>query len=137
MLEKRITSDYGLGCTGIIWIGNEILKYLEKLQQLVKLIASLNKALCPTWGQRISTLNHGFKKENTVFQLADDMADNIKWQFYEESLQAIEENRYLIESIIRKRKTQQGTHEFLLNWKRWPTKFNSCVKEEHCDYIEK
>ena len=47
------------------------------------------------------------------------------------------ENRYLIERIIRKRKPQYGSQEFLVRWKGWSTKFNSWVKEEDCDYIQK
>ena len=65
------------------------------------------------------------------------MGFDIKGQFYEEGQQPFHENRYLLERILGKRKTPQGNQEFLVKWKSWQTKFNSVVKEEDCDYIEK
>ena len=62
--------------------------------------------------------------------MADDVGDNIKGEFYEEELNPIEENRYLIERIIRTRKTHLGIQEFLVRWKEWQTKYNSWVKED-------
>ena len=69
--------------------------------------------------------------------MAVDLGDNKKGHFYEEKLQSIEENRYLIERIIRTRKIKQGSQELLGNWTGWPTKFKSRVNEEDCDYIGK
>ena len=91
----------------------------------------------PNRSQEHFQIKSRISKRKMVFKLAEDLCDNRKGQFYEEELQAIEEHRYLIESIIGKRKTQQGTQEFLVKWKGWPTKFNSSVKEEACDYIQK
>ena len=91
----------------------------------------------PNWSEEHFQIKSRIPKRKPVFKLTDDLGDNIKGQFYEEELQPIEENRYLIERIIRKRKTHQGTQEFLVKWKGWPTKFNSWVKEEDCDYIQK
>ena len=69
--------------------------------------------------------------------MVDDLGDNRKGQFYEEELQPIEENRYLNQRIIRKSKTPQGTQEYPVKWKAWPIKFNSCVKEQDGDYMQK
>ena len=65
------------------------------------------------------------------------MGDDKKGEFYEEELSPIEENRYLIERIIWNRKSPKGTPEFLGKWKVRPTKLNSCVKDEDCDYSQK
>ena len=91
----------------------------------------------PNWSEEHFHIKSGIPKRKPVFKLADDLGDNIKGQFYEEELQPIEENLYLIERIIRKRKTQRETQEFLVKWKGWPTKFNSWVEAEDCDYIQK
>ena len=65
------------------------------------------------------------------------MCDDIKWEFYDEELQPIEENRYLFERIIGKRKSPKAAQEFIVKCKGWPTKYNSWVKEEDCDNIQK
>ena len=76
------------------------------------------------WSEEHFHITSRFRKRKPVFQLAEDLGDYKKGQFYEEQIQPIEENRYLIERIIRKRKTQQGTKEFLGKCKGWPTKLN-------------
>ena len=67
-------------------------------------------------------------------KLEDDLGHERKGQFYEDELEPIEDNRYLIERIIRKRKTTQGTDEFLVKWKGRPTNCISWVKAEDCAY---
>ena len=95
------------------------------------------KGYMPNWSEEHFHIQSRIPKRKPVFKLADDLGDNIKGQIYEVQLHPIEENRYLIERIIRKRKTQQGTREFLVNWKWWPIKFNSWVKENDCANIQK
>ena len=68
----------------------------------------------PNWSEEHFHIKSRIPKRKPVFKLTYDLGDNIKGQFYEEELQMIEENRYLIERLIRKRKTQQGTQEFLV-----------------------
>ena len=65
------------------------------------------------------------------------MGDDIKGEFYNDELQPIDENRYLFERIMRKRKSPKGGQESFVKGKRWPTKFNSWVNEEDSDYIQK
>ena len=72
-----------------------------------------------------------------MYKLKDDLGDSIKGQFYEEELQPISDNRYLIEKTLRKRKGQSGKLEYFVKWKGWPAKFNSWVKEEDIENIQK
>ena len=61
----------------------------------------------PNWCEKHFQIKSCIPKRKPVFQLVDDLDDDRKGQFYEEELQPIEENRYIIERIIRKRKTPQ------------------------------
>ena len=67
------------------------------------------KGYRPKWSEEHFQIKSRIPKRKPVLKLADDLGDKIKGQFYQEELQPIEENRYLIERIFRKRKTQQGT----------------------------
>ena len=130
MLQKRIRIDYGPGCTGTICIGPESLQQFFKMARISKIKGLFEKGYMPNWSEDHFHNKSRIPKRMPIFKLADDLVDYIQGQFYEQELQPIEENRYLSETIIQKSKTQQGTQEFLVKWKGWPTKFNSWVKEE-------
>ena len=91
----------------------------------------------PNWSEENFHIKSRIPKRKPVFKLAEDLGDNKIRHFYEEEQQPIEENRYLIERINRERKTHHGNQEFLFKWKGWQTKFNSWVKKEDCEYIQK
>ena len=82
----------------------------------------------PNWSEEHFHIKSRIPKRKPVFKLADDLGDNIKGQFYEEELQPIEENRYLIKILIRKRITQQGSLEFLGKCKVWPKNLTRVLK---------
>ena len=86
------------------------------------------KKAVSNWSEEHFLIKSRIPKRKPVFKLEEDLGDDTKGQFYEDQLEPIEEIRYLLERIIRKRKTRQGRQEFLLRLKGWPTKFNSGVK---------
>ena len=88
-----------------------------KSARIRKINGLFEKGYMPNWSEDHLHIKSRIPKRKTVFKLADDQGHDIKWQFYEEELQAIEENRYLSERIIRKRKTQHGTHDYFVKWK--------------------
>ena len=88
-----------------------------KIAIISKIKVLFEKGYMPNWSEEHFHNKSRIPKSKPVFKLADDLGDNIKGQFYEVELQSIEENRYLMERIIRKRKTLKGTQEFFVKWK--------------------
>ena len=72
-----------------------------------------------------------------VYKLQDYLKDDISGTWYEDEIQPIQKNLYLIEKIIRTRKAPKGAKELFIKWKGWPTKFNSWIKESDIDDIKK
>ena len=66
-------------------------------------------------------------KKRPVYRLTDDQGEDIKGEFYNEELQAIDENRYLIEKFLKKKKDTSGNFLYFVKWKGWPSKFNSWI----------
>ena len=105
-----------------------------KIARISKIMGLFKKFYVPNLSEEHFHIISRIRTMKPVVKLAVHLRDDRNGQFYDEELQPIEENRYLTERIIRKRKTSHGTQEFLVKWKRWPTKFNSRMKEEDCYY---
>jgi len=106
------------------------------LVRISKVKGVFEKGYIPNWSAEHFHVKKEIRKGKPVYHLVDDMGEDIKGEFYEEELQPIEGNRYLIEKILGKRKSQDGI-EYFVKWKGWPSKFNSWVKEEDFEYISK
>ena len=102
--------------------------------RISKVKGIFEKGYVPNWSEEHFHVKQNLAKKRPVYKLQDDQGEDIKGQFYEEELQPIEENRYLIEKILRKRKATKG-EEFFVKWKGWPAKFNSWVKQEDFEKV--
>ena len=87
------------------------------------------KGYIPNWSEEHFHVKKRLAKKKPVYKLVDDLGEDIKGEFYEEELQPIEENRFLIEKVLRKRKIG-GKEEHFVKWKGWAPKFNSWIKAE-------
>ena len=85
-----------------------------EIERISKIKCLFEKGYVPNWSEEHFHIKSWIRKRKQVFKLADDLLDDIKGEFYEEELEPIEDNRYVIERIIRKRKTPQGNQEFLV-----------------------
>jgi hypothetical protein len=61
--------------------------------------------------------------------------EDIKGTFYPEELQAIGKSQYIIERIISKRKSKEGTNQLKVKWLGWPSMFNSWIPETNLENI--
>ena len=95
-----------------------------------KVKGQFEKGYMPNWSQEhfiIDKINPRTKRR--VYKLRDYENEEITGIWYEDELQPIKKNIYLIEKVLRKRKTPQGTNELFIKWKGWPAKFNSWINE--------
>ena len=85
------------------------------------------KGYVPNWSEEHFQVKKEITKKRPVYRLADDLGEDIKGEFYNEELQAIDENRYLIERFLKKKKDPTGNFLYFVKWKGWPSKFNSWI----------
>ena len=88
------------------------------------------KGYVPNWSEEHFHVKKEVAKKRPVYRLTDDQGDDIKGEFYEEEIQPIEENRYLIERFLKKKKEPSGKYLYFVKWKGWPSKFNSWIPEK-------
>ena len=65
-----------------------------------------------------------------IYKLEDYSGDEVKGSWYPEELQAITENQYRIEKVLRRRTLPDGTKEKLVRWEGWPEKFYTWINED-------
>jgi len=65
-----------------------------------------------------------------IYKLEDYSGDEVKGSWYPEELQAITENQYRIEKVLRRRTLPDGRKVKLVRWEGLPEKFNCWINEE-------
>lgn len=68
-----------------------------------------------------------------VYTLKDYAGEDVRGQWYPEELQAIGNNEYKVERVLKKRTADDGSRELFVKWLGWPEKFNSWIKDS--DYV--
>lgn len=92
-----------------------------------------DKGYMPNWTKEhfqvrdVPPQKRGVKRP--IYKLEDYSGDEVKGSWYPEELQAIKDNQYRIEKVLRKRTLPDGTKEKLVRWEGWPDKFNSWINE--------
>ncbi|KAF0146717.1 MAG: putative uncharacterized transposon-derived protein F54H12.3-like [Ignavibacteria bacterium] len=114
--------------------GKKKVSLVGRKARISKVKGVFEKGYVPNWSEEHFHVKQRLGKRKPVYKLLDDLGDDIKGQFYEEELQPIEENRYLIEKVLKRRKVE-GKGECFVKWKGWPAKFNSWVKDEDVEDI--
>ena len=90
----------------------------------------------PNWSEEHFLVESDKSNPRTVYKLTDTGGEEMKGSWYPEEVQQISKNRYLIEKILRKRKSKDGTKEVLVKWKGWPTKFNTWIPETDLEHVD-
>ena len=88
------------------------------------------KGYIPNWSEEHFHIKEEVQKNRPVYHLTDDLGEDIKGEFYPEEIQPIEENRYLIENILKKKKDPSGKFLYFVKWKGWPSKFHSWITDK-------
>jgi len=101
-----------------------------------KVKGHFDKGYLPNWSEEhfvIEKQARGPKRR--IYKLRDYENEEVLGSWYEDELQPIEKNRYLIEKVLRRRKSSKGQTELLIKWKGWPAKFNSWIPESSLESI--
>jgi len=81
------------------------------------------------WTENIFEIAASLPTTPVTYELRDLSGESIKGRFYEPEIQKVlksAEKRFDIDRSIRTRKRNEKI-QYLLSWKRYPSKFNSCV----------
>ena len=83
------------------------------------------------WSRELFVVNDRFMSDNIPqYRLKDYAGEVVSGTFYEQQLKrAFEQNRYLVEKVLRSRK-RGGQKQLLVRWRGWPPKYDSWVSEE-------
>ena len=79
--------------------------------------------------EHFTTKKDDRKTRRPVYTLKDDSGEDVRGHWYPEELQAIGNNEYKIERVLKRRTAADGTREQFVKWLGWPEKFNSWIKE--------
>ena len=107
-----------------------------KMVRISKVKCAFEKGYIPNWSEEHFLVQSEKSTPRRVFKLVDKGGEEVKGSWYPEEVQEIAKNRYLIENVIRKRKSKKGVKELLFKWKGWPAKFNTWVPESDLERIQ-
>ena len=107
-----------------------------QMVRVSKVKGAFEKGYIPNWSEEHFLVQSEKSTPRRVFKLVDKGGEEVKGSWYPEEVQEIAKNRYLIEKVIRKRKSKKGVKELLVKWKGWPAKFNTWVPESDLERIQ-
>jgi hypothetical protein len=89
-----------------------------------------HKGYLGEWSEEIFVITSRISTTPVTYKLNDLAGDQIKGRFYEPEIQKVrksEAERFDVDRILKTRK-RGGKIEYFVNWKGYPTKFNSWVQ---------
>jgi len=109
-----------------------------EMVRVSKLKGQFEKGYMPNWSQEhfiVDKVNTSTQRR--VYKLKDYANEDISGSWYDQEVQPIKKNLYLVEKVLRKRKAASGEQELFVKWKGWPNKFNSWIKDTDIQDIQK
>ena len=109
-----------------------------EMVRVSKLKGQFEKGYMPNWSQEhfiVDKVNSSTQRR--VYKLKDYANEDISFTWYDQEVQPIKKNLYLIEKVLRKWKMTRGEQELFVKWKGWPNKFNSWIKDTDFHDIQK
>ena len=91
------------------------------------------KGYLPNWSREQFTATASKETKSgkrPVYKLKDDSGEDVRGKWYPEELQAISENDYDIEKVLKRRTLPDGTRELFVKWLDYPSKYNSWIRDE-------
>jgi transposase InsO family protein len=108
---------------------NKSYKYMiGDLVRITKHRSSFARGYLPNWTEEIFIIFNRKKFKEPFYYLRDFSGEDVAGGFYEKELQLVYDNEeYRVEKVLR-RKRVNGKQLYLVQWKGWPTKFNSWIE---------
>jgi len=81
------------------------------------------------WNKEVFEIAARLPTTPVTYEQRDLSGESVKGRFYQPEIQKVlksDEKRFDIDRIIRTRK-RNGKIQYLVSWKEYPSKFNSCV----------
>ena len=98
------------------------------LVRIIKKRLTFARGYLPNWSEEIFIVYNRKNFKEPFYYLRDFNGEDIKGGFYEKELQLVQDSgEYRIEKVLR-RKRVNGKQLHLVQWKGWPSKFNSWVE---------
>ena len=99
------------------------------LVRVIKQRLTFARGYLPNWSEEIFIVYNRKNFKEPFYYLRDFGGEDIKGGFYEKELQLVQDSgEYRIEKVLR-RKRVNGKQLHLVQWKGWPSKFNSWVED--------
>ena len=98
-----------------------------QMVRISKVKGAFDKGYIPNWSEEHFLVQSDNSTPRMVFKLIDKRGEELKGSWYPVEVHEIAKNRFLIEKVIRKRKSGKGEQEVLVKWKGWPVKFNTWI----------
>ena len=87
----------------------------------------------PNWTKEHFTVSRAVppksETQRRVYKLVNYNDEDVKGTWYPEEIQEISNNKYRIETILRRRTLPDGSKELFIRCEGWPDKYNSWIKE--------
>ena len=99
------------------------------LVRIIKQRLAFARGYLPNWSEEIFIVYNRKNFKEPFYYLRDFGGEDIEGGFYEKELQLVQNSdEYRIEKVLR-RKRVNGKQLHLVQWKGWPSKFNSWVEK--------
>ena len=108
---------------------NKSYKYMiGDLVRITKHRSSFARGYLPNWTEEIFIIFNRKNFKEPFYYLRDFAGEDVEGGFYEKELQLVYDNEeYRVEKVLR-RKRVNGKQLYLVQWKGWPSKFNSWIE---------
>ena len=98
------------------------------LVRIIKQRSAFARGYLPNWIEEIFIIFNRKNFKEPFYYLRDFAGEEVAGGFYEKELQLVHDNEeYRIEKVLR-RKRVNGKQLYLVQWKGWPSKFNSWIE---------
>lgn len=124
--------------------GNRSRKKSHKLKvgqkvRISEAIRTFKKSYLPGWTEEVFVIERLLKKKPPVYKLTEYDGTPIKGTFYEEELQLVnveDSDLFRIENVLKTRGRGNNKESFV-EWKGWPSKYNSWIKSNQIKPLTK
>lgn len=109
-----------------------------QMVRVSKVKGVFEKGYLPNWTAEHFVVDKALRLgRRGAYKLKDYNNEEMTGEWYPEEVQAIDNNRYLIEKVLKRRNGAGGIKEIFVKWQGWSPKFNSWIPETNIEEIVK